>query len=47
MSVRISFDYEPDEPEDDPTGMSEAEHMRVMDALAELGAMNITIAAKA
>ena len=43
-TVRITFDYEPDEPDpSDSTGMSEGEHLRVTEALMELGAMNVRI----
>lgn len=43
-TVRVTFDYHPDEPDpSDPTGMSEDEHLRLSDALAELGAENIRI----
>lgn len=42
--VRISFDYYPDEPDpDDSTGMSEDEHIDLMEKLSALGADGIEI----
>lgn len=43
MTVRVQFDYEPDEPDDDDkTGMSEAEYEKVTDGLMQTyGAENI------
>lgn len=42
--TRVTFDFEPDEPDDDDsTGMSEAEYLRLSEQLAELGATNIKI----
>jgi hypothetical protein len=45
MTVKVSFNYEPDEPDDnDPTGVSEEEHSSLTDKLAmEFGADNIEI----
>lgn len=44
MSVKISFNYEPDEPDDtDRTGMSEEEYLQLTDALMQLGADDITM----
>lgn len=44
MSVRVTFTYEPDDPDDDdPTGVSEAEHQELMDHLLALGAEDVEI----
>lgn len=43
MSVKVTFVYEPDEPEDDPTGMSQAEFERLYDQLMRLGGDDIQI----
>ncbi len=41
-TVKITFVYEPDEPdEDDATGMSEDEYTRVTDAVMQLGGCDI------
>lgn len=46
-TVRVSFDYEPDEPDPgDRTGMSEAEHDRLFDRLLSLGADDVKIERK-
>lgn len=43
-SVRVTFDYYPDEPDPaDHSGMSEDEFLRLHNALAELGADNVKI----
>lgn len=40
--VRVCFDYYPEQPDpDDPTGMSEEEHVDLMDKLMALGADEI------
>jgi hypothetical protein len=44
--VKVTFDYEPDEGADDedPTGLTEEEHDRLVDQLAmQFGATNIVI----
>lgn len=42
MKVRVSFDYYPEQPDpDDETGMSEEEHVDLMDKLAALGADDV------
>ena len=44
MSVRVTFDYYPDDPDDsDSTGMSEDEFVELNDKLAQLGADNVTV----
>lgn len=44
LKVRVSFDFYPDEPDpDDETGMSDEEHLALMDHLAQLGADNVEI----
>src|SRR5215831_15283634 len=43
MAVKVTFTYEPDEPEDDPTGMSEDEFQRVFDAVMAIGGEDIKI----
>lgn len=44
MSVKVSFTYTPDDPDDDdPTGLSEEEHQKVFDTLMHLGAEDISI----
>lgn len=46
-TVKVSFDYEPDEPDDDDrSGMSEEEFQRVMDACMALGGHDIQIEKK-
>jgi hypothetical protein len=48
MTVLVSFDYEPDEPDDtDPTGVSSDEFDRLTDQLMEIGADNIVVRKKA
>lgn len=43
-TVKVSFDYEPDEPDDeDNSGMSEEEFERVMDACMAIGGTDIRI----
>jgi hypothetical protein len=47
-TVKVTFEYEPDEPDDsDSTGLSEAEFVRVNDALMSIGADNIEFERKA
>lgn len=41
MAVRVTFLYEPDEPDDHEVGMSQAEYDRLMEKLMMLGADNI------
>lgn len=42
--VRVTFDYEPAEPDaEDPTGISAAERERLNDALTTLGADSIDV----
>ena len=44
MSVKVTFTYEPDDPDDDDsTGMSAEEHDQLHDQLMSLGADNIII----
>lgn len=47
MTVEVSFDYEPEEPDEtDPTGLSVDEHDRLMEQLIEIGATNIKVEPK-
>jgi hypothetical protein len=42
--VRVTFKYEPDEPDEEhPTGLSEEEYEHLSDALVALGAYDIEI----
>lgn len=42
--VRVTFMFEPDEPDDnDRTGLSEAEFERLMELLMDVGAENIEV----
>lgn len=44
MVVRVTFEYEPDEPDEgDSTGMSEAEYLRLHERLSALGATDVSI----
>lgn len=44
MDVKVTFDYEPGEPDDEnDSGLSEEEYDRLTEALIELGAMNVRI----
>lgn len=44
MIVRLVLEYFPDEPDpDDRTGMSEAEYIRLMDQLSQLGLEVVSI----
>lgn len=44
MKVKVTFEYEPEEPDEgDRSGMSEEEFMRLMDDLMALGANDIEI----
>jgi hypothetical protein len=42
-SVLITFRYDPDEPEDHPVGMSQAEYDDLMNKIGELGAYDVDV----
>jgi hypothetical protein len=43
MAVKVTFTYEPDEPDDHSAGMSEEEYQRLMEQLMALGAEDINV----
>jgi hypothetical protein len=42
-AVNVTFKYDPEEPDDHPTGMSNAEYERLFDGLVALGAQDVEI----